>query len=180
MTNPRLMKVSDDERERAAEALSRALANGRIGYEEFEARMDRVFRVENYIELGELVVDLPVRAPRPSTEPVRYGYEKLPNATATGWPQNLTQLDRFELDAGFWPSRFRVAAMMGLRVALVLVAVGVLDARLIGDVLPSTSLLVGAGVALIAVLAALFAVWHSIATALAIPPRLKARRPGGS
>jgi hypothetical protein len=170
MTNPKLMKVSDEEREKALESLSRALATGRIGYQDFEARVDRALAAKNYIELGDVVVDLPIRAPRPEPEPHRYDY--LPdNAPPRPAPQH-SEMSEANLDPRMWPSRSRVVAVMSLRAVVVLLAVGLFDERLVVGVLPSASPVVGAGVILIAALAALLAVYNTVACWAAIPAKI--------
>jgi hypothetical protein len=169
MANPKLMKVSDEEREEALQALSRALSTGRIGYEDFETRVDRVLAAENYIELGEVVVDLPVRAPRPPSEPPRYDYLPI-NAPPRSVPLTAEGAGG-ELDRRMWPSRGLVVAVMSLRALLVFVAAAFVDEKLLADVLPSASPVASVGVILIA-LATLFAVYNAVACKAAIPPKL--------
>jgi len=174
MTNPKLMKVSDEEREKALQALSRALATDRIGYEEFEARVDRALAAKNYIELGDVVIDLPVRAPRPPPEPHRYDY--LPINAQQQTVTQTAQTSGTELDPRMWRSRSVVVAMMSLRAVLVSGAAAILDVRLIGNVLPSSSPIVGAGVILIVALVSLIAVYNLVACVAATPRKL-ARSP---
>jgi hypothetical protein len=169
MTNPKLMKVSDEEREKALRAISRALAAGRIGYEDFELRVDRALAAQDYVELGDVVVDLPVRAPRPSPEPARYDYLPI-NAPRRPVPDAL-EISRAELDGPPWPSRSMVVSVMSVRAVVGVLAAGVVVEKLVADVLPSASVVGGAGVILIAVLAVVLAAYNAIACKAAIPRR---------
>ncbi|TXS55346.1 DUF1707 domain-containing protein [Streptomyces sp. t39] len=53
------MRASDAERERVAERLRDAVAEGRLDMEEFEQRLDAAYRARTYGELAPLVKDLP-------------------------------------------------------------------------------------------------------------------------
>ena len=171
MTNPKLMKVSDEEREKATEQLSRALATGRIDYADFEARISRVFAAQNYIELGEVVVDLPVRAPTPPPSPTRYDY--LPINAPARRAEIAADGSASELEVPGGSSRALVVLGMSLHAALVLAAVGFGVRELVVDVLPSASPVGGGALVLIAVLAVLLAVYWSVATFTAIPHKAK-------
>ncbi|MFI9200097.1 DUF1707 domain-containing protein [Streptomyces sp. NPDC053048] len=54
------MRASDAERERVAEVLREAVAEGRLDMEEFEERLDAAYRARTRAELEPLVRDLPV------------------------------------------------------------------------------------------------------------------------
>ncbi|MFD7444600.1 DUF1707 domain-containing protein [Streptomyces sp. NPDC059909] len=54
------MRASDAERERIAERLREAVAEGRLDMEEFEERLDAAFKARTHGELEPLVRDLPV------------------------------------------------------------------------------------------------------------------------
>ncbi|OEJ26710.1 hypothetical protein AS594_21665 [Streptomyces agglomeratus] len=60
------MRASDAERERVAEVLREAVAEGRLDMEEFDQRLDAVYKARTHGELEPLVRDLPV----PGTGPV--------------------------------------------------------------------------------------------------------------
>jgi hypothetical protein len=165
MTNPKLMKVSDQEREAALQAISHALADGRIGYEDFEARVDRALAAQNYVELGEVVVDLPVRAPRPAREPARYPY--LPINAPERPAANPADVD----GRSAWPSRRMVVGVMGVRAVVGIVAAVVVVEKLVADVLPSASPVGAAGLILIAVLVTALALYNAAACRAAIPRR---------
>jgi hypothetical protein len=176
MTDPKLMKVSDEEREKATQQLSRALAVGRIDFADFEARIERVFAAQNYIELGDVVVDLPVRAPAPPPTPTRRDYLPInaPTRQAEIAPAPPTsQPDRPRPDRG---ARVPVVLGMGLHAAIVLAAVAIGVRELVVDVLPSASPVVAGGLVLIAVVAVLLAVYWAVATLAAVPRQAGRRR----
>lgn len=54
------MRASDADRERAADVLKAAVAEGRLDWAEHRERLDAVLRSRTYGELHELVADLPV------------------------------------------------------------------------------------------------------------------------
>ncbi|NUL03657.1 DUF1707 and DUF2154 domain-containing protein [Streptomyces lunaelactis] len=54
------MRASDTERERVAERLRDAVAEGRLDMEEFEQRLDAAYKARTHGELEPLVSDLPV------------------------------------------------------------------------------------------------------------------------
>ncbi|MEU1126757.1 DUF1707 domain-containing protein [Streptomyces sp. NPDC005899] len=54
------MRASDAERERVAETLREAVAEGRLQMDEFEQRLDATYRARTHGELVPLVSDLPV------------------------------------------------------------------------------------------------------------------------
>ncbi|HEX9033688.1 MAG TPA: DUF1707 domain-containing protein [Streptosporangiaceae bacterium] len=59
MTADPRMRASDQDRERAAQALSQHHAVGRIDAAEFHERLDRVFEAKTIGDLDELTADLP-------------------------------------------------------------------------------------------------------------------------
>ncbi|PKV85939.1 uncharacterized protein DUF1707 [Streptomyces sp. TLI_146] len=77
------MRASDAERERVAEALREAVAEGRLDMEEFEERLEAAYKARTHGELAPLVRDLPtpgVRTPAPSS----------PEASgAVDWPSRI-------------------------------------------------------------------------------------------
>lgn len=63
------LRASDADRDRVADRLREALAEGRISAEEHDERIDRLFRAKTYGELVPLTADLPEQSggrPRPS------------------------------------------------------------------------------------------------------------------
>ncbi|GAA2953640.1 DUF1707 SHOCT-like domain-containing protein [Streptomyces argenteolus] len=81
------MRASDAERERVAETLREAVAEGRLQMDEFEQRLDATYKARTHGELEPLVSDLPVPgtavAPlgAPSTAPVP--------GTSDDWPRRI-------------------------------------------------------------------------------------------
>jgi hypothetical protein len=73
------LRASDADRERVAEVLRDAVAEGRLDMEEFEERLEATYKARTYAELAPLTRDLPVAgvvAPGPvsfSKEPVESG-----------------------------------------------------------------------------------------------------------
>ncbi len=65
------MRASDAERERVAEVLREAVAEGRLQMEEFEQRLDATYKARTHSELEPLVRDLP--APGGVVAPVGQG-----------------------------------------------------------------------------------------------------------
>ncbi|MBG0813175.1 DUF1707 domain-containing protein [Planomonospora sp. ID82291] len=59
MTDHRHVRASDHDRERVAEVLRIAVAEGRITLEELEERVDRAYTARTLGELDDVVVDLP-------------------------------------------------------------------------------------------------------------------------
>jgi hypothetical protein len=56
------MRASDSDRERVAEALREAAAEGRLDLEELDQRLDLVFSAKTYAELEPITADLPTAA----------------------------------------------------------------------------------------------------------------------
>ncbi|WP_371656962.1 MULTISPECIES: DUF1707 domain-containing protein [unclassified Streptomyces] len=63
------MRASDAERERVAEALRDAVAEGRLDMEEFEERLEATYKARTHGELAPLVRDLPAPGVRPPSVP---------------------------------------------------------------------------------------------------------------
>ncbi|WP_329404561.1 DUF1707 SHOCT-like domain-containing protein [Streptomyces melanogenes] len=63
------MRASDAERERVAEALRDAVAEGRLDMEEFEQRLEAAYKARTHGELAPLVRDLPTPGVRPPSAP---------------------------------------------------------------------------------------------------------------
>ncbi|MET7795287.1 DUF1707 SHOCT-like domain-containing protein [Streptomyces decoyicus] len=60
------LRASDADRERVAEILRDAVAEGRLAMEEFDERLDAVYKARTYGELEPLTADLPVAAAGPA------------------------------------------------------------------------------------------------------------------
>ncbi|WP_344957976.1 DUF1707 SHOCT-like domain-containing protein [Actinomadura miaoliensis] len=67
--DPALMRASDADRDRIADLLREALAEGRITAEEHAERIDAVYRAKTYAELVPLVSDIPGAAERAPVPP---------------------------------------------------------------------------------------------------------------
>ncbi|MER6994283.1 DUF1707 domain-containing protein [Streptomyces sp. NPDC000410] len=66
------LRASDADRDRIADILREAMAEGRLDAEEHSERIEAVYRAKTLGELEPLVRDLPTGSPRPA--PVSYGY----------------------------------------------------------------------------------------------------------
>ncbi|MFI6286573.1 DUF1707 domain-containing protein [Streptomyces sp. NPDC051018] len=109
------MRASDTERERIAEALREAVAEGRLTMEEFDERLDAAYKARTHGELTPLISDLPApgaapTAPVPATGRIRW-------AERIGGPATSTMA--FAFWGGFerkgrWtaPRQFTAFAMM--------------------------------------------------------------------
>ncbi|MBW1602519.1 DUF1707 and DUF4190 domain-containing protein [Streptomyces sp. JJ66] len=84
------MRASDADRERAADVLKAAFAEGRLRKDEYDARLTRVHQAATYADIQPLVADLPqgpVPMPAPAPQPVPYvrpvqpGYWTVPAPT---------------------------------------------------------------------------------------------------
>ncbi|MDF6020792.1 DUF1707 domain-containing protein [Streptomyces sp. JH34] len=112
------MRASDAERERVAETLREAVAEGRLEMDEFEQRLDAAFKARTHGELVPLVRDLPVPAgPVAGAVAGRKG-------SSAGWPARIggapTSSGAFAFWGGFsrkgrWTvgPRFTAFAMWG-------------------------------------------------------------------
>lgn len=77
------MRTSDADRQRAADVLKAAVAEGRLTPEEHGARLDRVLSARTYGELQQLTADLPsgptpFGPPQPAPQPTLYAYPTHP------------------------------------------------------------------------------------------------------
>ena len=61
----RNLRVSDAEREHAAEVLRRAAGDGRITFEELDDRLTAAYAARTYGELAAITEDLPEAGPQP-------------------------------------------------------------------------------------------------------------------
>jgi hypothetical protein len=116
------LRASDADRERVAERLRDALAEGRLDMDEFQERLDVVYRAKTYGELEPVTRDLPA----PGGHPVSMVKRSAPTSAAeTDWSSRITggqgSSDRgIAVMAGFqrvghWvaPRRFDAIAVMG-------------------------------------------------------------------
>jgi hypothetical protein len=112
------MRASDAERERVAEALREAVAEGRLDMAEFEERLDAAYRARTHAQLEPLVRDLPMPG---SATP---GTPSASTAPGTGWRERIggTPTSRMAIAImggfqrkGTWtaPRAFTAIALMG-------------------------------------------------------------------
>ncbi|MEV7382699.1 DUF1707 SHOCT-like domain-containing protein [Streptomyces lydicus] len=81
------LRASDADRERVAEILRDALAEGRLEMEEFEERLDAAYRARTYGELEPLTADLPTGAAAPGA-PAGLSLRKDTGAV-TAWSERI-------------------------------------------------------------------------------------------
>nr|WP_176740510.1 DUF1707 domain-containing protein [Streptomyces sp. Ncost-T10-10d] len=79
------MRASDAERERVAETLREAVAEGRLEMEEFELRLEAAYRARTHGELEPLLRDLP--SPGTAVDPV--GAAPVPTSSAVRWADRI-------------------------------------------------------------------------------------------
>ncbi|WP_443071485.1 DUF1707 SHOCT-like domain-containing protein [Streptomyces sp. NBC_01465] len=114
------MRASDAERERVAESLREAVAEGRLDMEEFENRLDAAYKARTHGELEPLVRDLPA----PGTFRKAGAVAPASSAAAEGWAERVggtvSSGGAFAFWGGFsrkgrWTvgRRFTAFAMMG-------------------------------------------------------------------
>lgn len=96
------MRASDAERERIAEVLREAVAEGRLRMEEFETRLDAAYKARTHGELEPLVRDLPAPGGAP-VAPVVAGQPR--TGSMARWPDRIgkpaTSKGGFALWGGF-------------------------------------------------------------------------------
>lgn len=81
------MLASDSERERIAEVLREAVAEGRLQMDEFEQRLERAYTARTRGELEPLVADLP--APGSGVAPVGSSAPAPPRGSAADWSARI-------------------------------------------------------------------------------------------
>ena len=99
---PRGLRISDADRERAAERLQTAMAEGRITFTELDERLAAVYAARYEAELLPPLADLPGATPAPPPVPAR---------TPTVLRAGMSGIKR----TGAWsvPARLRVQCVMG-------------------------------------------------------------------
>ncbi|ROP52925.1 DUF1707 domain-containing protein [Streptomyces sp. PanSC9] len=115
------LRASDADRERVAEVLRDALAEGRLDMEEFEERLEAAYKARTYGELTPLTRDLPAAG---AAVPAPVSFAKAP-AEQGGWAGRIvggggTSTGGFAVMSGFerkgrWtmPRRFNAFVLMG-------------------------------------------------------------------
>jgi hypothetical protein len=139
-----LMRVSDAERQAAAERLRAAMNEGRLDLTEYDSRLGRAYAAVTYADLDQLFIDLPAHGsapvvahhaqPAPASRPVpavRTGFGGLPLPLKILWTIwagavliNLTVWLLVSVNNGgpdyFWPMWFAVpgVALAGVTAAI--------------------------------------------------------------
>ncbi|WP_307671396.1 DUF1707 domain-containing protein [Streptomyces sp. V2I9] len=97
------MRASDAERERIAELLREAVAEGRLDMDEFDQRLETAYKARTHGELEPLVRDLP--APGSAVAPVGSSVPAPLRGSAANWPARIggsaTSKGAFALWGGF-------------------------------------------------------------------------------
>ncbi|MER7989532.1 DUF1707 domain-containing protein [Streptomyces noursei] len=93
MTDERLpqLRASDADRERVAEILRDALAEGRLDMAEFDERFDATYRARTYGELELITADLPASAPAPAPAPLSLRKEPATGGAVAAWSERITE-----------------------------------------------------------------------------------------
>jgi hypothetical protein len=78
------MRVSDADRQAAAERLRGALAEGRLDFSEYDDRLAKAFQAVTYADLDQLFTDLPVQASTQFGAPPRPAPPEVARPAAVG------------------------------------------------------------------------------------------------
>ena len=113
----RQLRVSDADREQAAEVLRQAAGDGRITFDELDQRLGAAYAARTYGDLTEVTADLPAPGPPPPPGPLATAPGTFPAARIGGEPGSgmsvaiLGGVDR----GGTWvvPPRHSVVAVLG-------------------------------------------------------------------
>jgi hypothetical protein len=113
----RTLRASDADRERVAEVLRSAAADGRLSLEELDERLDRLYAAKTYGELEPVVADLPGLAsvPRPSVPAVAPRPAVPDRVGGTPTSREAKAVFGGVARRGQWvvPARYRVKAVFG-------------------------------------------------------------------
>jgi uncharacterized protein DUF1707 len=112
--DPRRLRAADADRDRAAELLRRAAAEGRITFDELDERVSQAYTAKTFADLQALTSDLPgpgVSAPAPATRP--YQAPEVPAGTPA--PSLSVAIMSGAKRAGPWPvpPAYTAVAIMG-------------------------------------------------------------------
>jgi hypothetical protein len=118
--DPRDLRCSDTDRERVAEALRTALADGRIDLDELSDRLDRTYAARTYRDLEPLVADLPgttsaLPVPRAGTAPAPLAGGSLDRVGGLATSGSAIAIMGGASRKGLWtvPPSFTAVAVMG-------------------------------------------------------------------
>lgn len=87
-TDRRNLRVSDAEREHAADVLRRAAGDGRITFEELDERLAAAYAAKTYGELAAITEDLPETGPQPPAPSVTAPRPPIDTAAASRFPES--------------------------------------------------------------------------------------------
>nr|WP_206314577.1 DUF1707 domain-containing protein [Streptomyces coryli] len=104
------LRASDKDRDRVAEILREALAEGRLDAEEHSERIDRVYAAKTHGELEPLVRDLPAVGARPASEPAPAAYTGAPHSAVPPEATNLVAIFSGASRKGRWRAGSRINA----------------------------------------------------------------------
>lgn len=112
------LRASDADRERTAEVLRQAVAEGRLDIIELEDRLERTFAAKTYGELALVTTDLPIGEAGNSGRAVAAagaGAGSTPGALTLPGPAEITAVFRDEKLGGRWlvPPRVTIRALLG-------------------------------------------------------------------
>lgn len=106
------LRAADADRDRTAEALRQAVAEGRLDIDELQQRLERTYSAKTYAELALITADLPIGS---ALARRGEGSRVEPFALPTPGPSSITAVLRDERITGRWlvPRRVEVRTMLG-------------------------------------------------------------------
>ncbi|MEQ7123982.1 DUF1707 domain-containing protein [Actinopolymorpha sp. B11F2] len=116
------LRASDADRERTADMLRHAVAEGRLDIIELEERLERTFAAKTYGELALVTTDLPVGEPGAAATSRRAGRGRqrpavagVPGPLTVPGPPEITAILKDEKLGGRWlvPPRVTIRALLG-------------------------------------------------------------------
>ncbi len=96
------MRASDAERERVAESLRDAVAEGRLDMEEFEQRLEAAYKARTHGELEPLVRDLPAPGSVVSVGPAAPVVRRTEDESEVHWPSRIGHPPTSKGGFAFW------------------------------------------------------------------------------
>ncbi|MET0237924.1 MAG: DUF1707 domain-containing protein [Kibdelosporangium sp.] len=112
------IRISNEDREKVAQILHNAMAEGRLEMAELEERLDAVYAAKTFADLEPVTRDLPVQSPhtvaRPSHTPVPLTSSRITPGVPTGPSQSIAIMSGVQRK-GEWvvPAHHNVVAVMG-------------------------------------------------------------------
>jgi hypothetical protein len=112
------IRISNEDREKVAQILHKAMADGRLEMAELEERLDAVYAAKTFADLEPITRDLPVQAPhavaRPDQAPIPVSSSRITPGIPTGPTQSIAIMSGVERK-GEWvvPAHHNVVAVMG-------------------------------------------------------------------